>query len=407
MDKRIRELESGLTNLALRGTGLVVTDEDKEDALNISQEIYDLSMGKNEVIWDSLGRPSIMFNFYPDKTSRLDWLSNLNALFTAPSTRFIHPAFIVNGQIVKKLQVGKYTATRVANINYPCSLYGLEPAHTISYDSAVTMCDTAAGTAGSLTANIHLSTKMTMGYLALLSARLGFYHRGNDLYGKSYLTSEYGKAGYTLDANGHITRTLTGTGPLSWRHDGSPFGIEMRPGVAQWGGGYRTLSGEINIFENNNAAIPHSDHSLSSTNWKAILEDGTLATSGTALSLKWDFTNDVSGETTGAFPFILNNTLLHQQPNADIYGVQSFSTLTAYAGVTVPVLLQLAGIMPPSTNKPAGNSYMRNFADLERVAYLLGYWSYASVGGFGYSGGYYSRTHAVYDIGFRPASYVA
>lgn len=458
MYERVSQLEARLTKLALRGKNLVIYDPgDMVEAKNIAAAIFDLSEGRNEVIFDAarldasdnvvfnlsastgrgLGRPSVMYNFYVDITSRTDWLSNGNTIFTPPGNFPVHPAFMVstmtgdgtalslssNSYIVKKLQIAKYAAGRSENANYPVSLFGLFPAHTISYDAAVNLCKNAASVIYSganpyikqdLNApNIHMMTASEIGYLCCLSSRLKFEAEGNDSYGKSYMSDEYGRVAMCDGTEESPTRrpgrTACGSGPLRWRHDGSPFGIELRPGVAQWKSGYRTLNSEINIMKNNDAAVPVMDHSLNSTKWQAVLESGSLTTPGTTGTLKWDW---------GTYPptgnyasFVLANALAGTNDTSYSYGSLALASITARSGVTVPALLQLLGMMPFSSgNNVRGTVYVNLAPNLvspvERVAYALGIWDRTSDAGLGCSFGHSSSRSSINSIvGFRSASY--
>jgi hypothetical protein len=66
-------------------------------------------------------------------------------------------------------------------------------------------------------------------------------------------------------------RTLTGSGPTSWRHDNTPFGIaDLNGNVWEWSPGMRINNGEIQVIENNNAALSTADFGASSAEWMAI-----------------------------------------------------------------------------------------------------------------------------------------
>ena len=69
----------------------------------------------------------------------------------------------------------------------------------------------------------------------------------------------------------------------------------------------RLNAGEIQILKDNDAASHDADMSSDSSAWKAILQNGTLATPGTADTLKYDA---AGSNGTGAVK--LNKT--HHQP---------------------------------------------------------------------------------------------
>ena len=72
---RVDWLELQITNAALRGTDLVPKDEDLALIECYARELYDLSDGKNEVVFDRLGRPNIVVNIWCDEKAALSYLS--------------------------------------------------------------------------------------------------------------------------------------------------------------------------------------------------------------------------------------------------------------------------------------------------------------------------------------------
>jgi len=173
--------------------------------------------------------------------------------------------------------------------------------------------------------------------------------------------------------------------------------------VLEWLAGYRTNEGEIQILQDNNAADGTKDQSLASALWKAILQDGSLVAPGTADTYKWDYVTTAPASGTAAF--LLNITKDNPPADATPYGVQTFSTLAAKAGVTIHDLLRHLLIMPPLTNAPLGTQYMRNVG--ERFGYAGGPWYSTSYAGLGYRGANIVRSNALNAVGFRPAFYRA
>nr|VXZ85568.1 Uncharacterised protein [Klebsiella pneumoniae] len=72
--------------------------------------------------------------------------------------------------------------------------------------------------------------------------------------------------------------TLTGSGPVGWRHNRDYAGIaDLAGNVWEQVTGVRFCGGELQIMTDNNAAMGSTDHSLSSTAWKAVSGvDGSL-----------------------------------------------------------------------------------------------------------------------------------
>lgn len=389
----IFEVEDALTKEALAGVALAVTDTTKQ--ADYKARIEDLSLGRNTVLFDATDKPSVYTVYKPDEKARLDYLANGGTHFVHTGNE-IHPAFIVNGAVVELL-IGKYPAGRVAGANHAVSLRGLDPANTINFDNSLAAC-VAKGTGH------HMVTMAEWAYLYLLAIREGFQPRGNDNYGKSYQdATEKGVGSYIYSTNGAVVgRTRTGSGPLSWFIDGTPFSpADLRGNVVEWLAGYRTNEGEIQVLQDNNAADGTKDQTAVSTLWKAMLQDGSLVAPGTADTLKWDFV--AAAPASGSAAFQLNIAIENPPANADPYGSIAFSALAAKAGVTVPTLARILGIMPPLANAPLGTQYMRNVG--ERLGYAGGDWGYASVAGLGYRFAGLVRTYAHSSIGFRPAFY--
>ncbi|MFU7604740.1 hypothetical protein ACM64N_07355, partial [Klebsiella pneumoniae] len=113
--------------------------------------------------------------------------------------------------------------------------------------------------------------------------------------------------------------TLTGSGPVGWRHNRDYAGIaDLAGNVWEQVTGVRFCGGELQIMTNNNAAMGSTDHSLSSTAWKAVSGvDGSLLTptgTGTAGTDSWVPTtaNSVRIDTSGTGNYTLiygENTL--------------------------------------------------------------------------------------------------
>jgi hypothetical protein len=390
--ENIVEIENWITEQALAGTALAIPGGSTQK--DIKNRVADASMGLNEVIFDDNDRPSIYTVYKPDEKARLDYLDNGGTHF--PSSNILHPAFFVNGNPIELL-IGKYLGAKVSGTNYAVSLRGLSPANYIDFDASLALC-AAKGTGH------HLTTQASWAFLSLLAVREGFQLRGNDYYGKSYQDgSEKGIAGDSYVYSDYkVGPTLTGSGPVAWHLDGTPFSpADLRGNVREWNGGYRINEGEIQVLINNNAADNTKSQTAISTEWKAIMPDGSLVAPGTAGTLKWDFIDPAPA--SGTAPFQLNTTIDNPPADATPYGLISFSSLSAKSGVTVPDILRHLGIMPPLANVPLGTQYMRNVG--ERLGLAGGFWLNTSGAGLGYRDAGYGRTSSSSLLGFRPAFY--
>ena len=202
-------------------------------------------------------------------------------------------------------------------------------------------------------------------------------------------------------SSGQIGRVLTGSGPVSWTSDGTPFGLyDLNGNIYSGLPGVRLNAGEIQIIPDNDAADNTKDLSATSAAWRAILQDGSLVhtkwvtgtvyalntyvvvadkvykatTAGTsggaepvwptttvgetitdgvtlvwtydaATTLKYDF---VDLPVSGGLPQIITGAV---QTNASAFnGTRTFETLAAASGVTVPNLMKLLALAPIDTS---------------------------------------------------------
>ncbi len=380
-------LEKALTALAVKGSGLVLEDGDYYDAVNIGDAILNLSQGKNEVVIDDLGRPSVMVNYPINQQARLDYLSNGGTLFT-PDGRALHPAFYVDGA-PREFQVSKYLGGRTpAGANTPVSLYGLIPSYSLTLDTMISLC-VAMGN------RFALSTNAVWSYLMLLSMRLAFQPRGNSQYGKSHAAAEYGEVATISDNNAYLTRT--GTGPEAWHLLGSIFEpADMVGNGLERYADLKYVDGKWRIIPDNNAAVAGRDLTASSTLFKELAQDGTWQNLGTSGTLGYDYIT--AAPSSGTAPFEIAASIDNQQTVESPYGVITFASLGMRSGVTVPPMAYELGLAP-CTIAPAGTAYMRNLG--ERCPYAGGAPRYTSRAGLGCRDGNNTRSNADMDIVFR------
>ena len=196
-------------------------------------------------------------------------------------------------------------------------------------------------------------------------------------------------------------RTLTGSGPVSWRHDNSPAGIaDLVGNVWEWTGGMRLVNGEIQILKDNDAAGSDAASAPSSA-WKSILQNGSLVAPGTAATLKMDA---AGSNGTGAVK--INTTITSQYPSTDdkTSSACAFTAMTAQTGVTIPAIMKLLSLYPVSGNGPVGSIWHRNAG--ERLALRGGFCGVASGAGLFALYLHYMRTLRSRHVGFRPAFFL-
>lgn len=348
------------------------------DALR--QSVEAASGGANTVLYDAKGYPSVMCVVPRFNIEDIDPTLGSGA----------HPAFIVNGVEKSEIFVGKYLA-RVHD-GSALSMPGQDPSTTINFDAAGACCE-AKGPGW------HMMTNAEWTAVALWCWRNGFMPRGNTNFGRDHLqTYETGRrqdGGAPGGASGNA-RTLTGSGPAGWSHDGTPAGIfDLCGNVWEWQRGLRLLDGEIQVIPHNDAAAPSADHGASSALWRAIMPDGALVAPGTAGTLKWNATG-VAG--AGSPQLAASVT---SQSNGTTEASQQYKDVGAAGGIAVPGLIKLLGLYPHATTIERGRLYVRNVG--ERLPLRGGNW------GGGGSAGVFAlnlgngRAHASASLGFRPA----
>jgi hypothetical protein len=344
------------------------------DDLKLSVEA--LSGGKNTVLFDDLGMPSIMVPIPKFKLS--------DVIDGAPQET--HPAFIIDGEEKDVIYISKYQNIVMNDRAY--SLPYKDPKVYTTFDQAVTYCRNKGP-------GWHLMTNAEWAALALWCKKNGFMPRGNNSYGKDHsATHEKGVPTYIYDTD-TIARVATGSGPASWAHDGTNEGIfDLNGNVWEWVAGFRLADGEIQVIPYNEAAKDDASMASDSTLWKAILQDGSLVAPGTADTLKID------GETATPSGIRINTSVVNQTTDEN-YLSKTLETITAADGVTIPMLLKALGIAPVDANHGGDNVWARNKG--ERLPFRGGYWIGGSDAGVFSLHLSYPRSGSSSNIGFRAA----
>ena len=303
---------------------------------------------RNEVIFDSRGIPDIMVVFTPDELGL---------------------PVKVKGKAVKEYAISKYPNTLIGGVPY--SMPYQQPAVNVNHDEAIRLCESKGP-------GWHLITNDEWAALAHQSRKNGTLPRGNTDCGKSHSHPE--ETGTTYKDNSGSSKTLTGSGPVTWNHDHTAEGVaDMCGNVWEHVGGIRFIDGKVQVIPGNEAAAG-ADQSRDSKEWKAIYTaDGDPV-----------YYNIEDGE-------------IKLQPVApegkDYDGVQ-FTDLDTSA-LEVPENLIELGLYPAPGYE--GTDYFWLDTDGERIVLRGGGWlSGAGAGVFSFSGNN-SRAYVRWCVGFRSA----
>jgi sulfatase modifying factor 1 len=307
-----------------------------------------LSGGKNTIKWVSDGASTALY--WPCIVVRRPAKKAVHYLTGAGND--IHPAFVAGSTNYDQYWMSKYPGPYVTSNSKTIllALPGFDGMSNLltrakimsSYDIALTYGK--AGGNGS-----HCVTNVEWMEVAMSCLRDGFQPKGNNYYGRAYedpdLPEYYGVPSYWSSSK--IAQVLNGSGPLSWFHDGTPWGIwGMNGNFYQVTAGLRQKAGEIQIIQNNDAALDATDQSDASAAWKAILQDGSLVAPGTDLTLKYDATAPIKVCTE-----ITTRTSTESKSN-------EFGNVVAADGITIPTIAKLFGIAPAGSAAELGGDYI-------------------------------------------------
>ena len=286
---------------------------------------------RNEVIYDKNGRPDIMVVFTPSELGLPDTL---------------------RGRKVKEYAISKYQNTLIDGVPY--SLPFMKPAVNISHDEAIRLCESKGE-------GWHLITNDEWAALGFWSWDNDTMPTGNTASGKSHSHPE--QTGTTYE--GGCGKTLTGSGPVQWNHDGTAYGVaDMCGNIWEHVGGVRFMDGMPQVIPNNGAAYG-ADQSKDSPEWEAIYtEDGDPV-----------YYNVHNGEIT----------LQPVHPDGTDYDGVKFTDLEVRSDMDAPDKLKDLGLYPADDYE--SDEYFWLDSNGERVIYRGGGWNYgAGAGVFALSG---------------------
>jgi hypothetical protein len=305
-----------------------------------------------------------------------------------------HPAFIVNGVIKNEILIATYQA--IIEKGCAISIPGQSSAANIAFDAAKAACE-ANGP------GFHLLTAWERAALALWCLKNGFQPRGNTVHGKSHEAAwETG-----TPAPDNAGKTLGGSGPASWRHDGTMAGIaDLVGNVYEWLDGLKTVDGRLYFPGDNNFMLPDAqwpaspiylDVTAGPGDRDGIAESGDIVIND-RINHYTETPAPAGGGDTGDFDFA-HNTAWKETLVYATFSALELSVRQAAARLLIAPKLESAGtVLFPEAK---GAFYSRNYG--ERLPIWGGGWADGTGAGLAFldlrnhrslSGGY---------IGLRPA----
>jgi len=303
---------------------------------------------RNEVIFDSRGIPDIMVVFTPDELGL--------------------PAEI-RGKAVKEYAISKYPNTLIGGVPY--SMPYQQPAVNVNHDEAIRLCESKGP-------GWHLITNDEWAALAHQSRKNGTLPHGNTDCGKSHSHPE--ETGTTYKDSCGSSKTLTGSGPVTWNHDHTAEGVaDMCGNIWEHVGGIRFVNGQVQVIPNNEAAAG-ADQSKDSKEWTPLYTaDGDT------------IYYDVEDGRIGLRPV---------EPDSKDYDGVEFKELIGSA-IDVPEKLIELGLYPAPGYE--GTDYFWLDTDGERIVFRGGGWLDGALAGVFYFLGLDSRARVGWGVGFRSA----
>ena len=378
------------THLGAAADG-ILTPQKTKDALGITTDNSNLTIlikdslrqsvelasgGEQTVLYTAKGQPTYMNIIKKFNMSTID-----------PSLSGTHPAFIVDGVEKPEIFIGTYQG-RIVNGEL-LSLPNVEPSHSTNYDNFLT----AARACGN---GHHLITNAEWSAVALQCYKDNTQPLGNTYYGRS--SENPLLVGRRPDglAPGNTTgsaRTLTGSGPVQWRHNGKENGIaDLSGNVWEWNSGMRIFNGEIQVIADNNASKLAINLGAASTEWKAIDgETGNLVTP------------DGSGTTVGTIKYADGGTADYTINGGSFGAIRNLSTTKPVTAAALARLKALC-LYPHTENTASYNGdYFFKAMTNERLPLRGGAWYNAAIAGVFALYLADARSSSYTSLGARPA----
>lgn len=368
---KVIDYVGGPTGNNIEGGNLTILVKD-----SLRQSVELASGGLQTVLYTAKGQPTYMNIIQKYDMSTID-----------ASLSGTHPAFIVDGVEKPEIFIGTYQGRIVGG--ELLSLPNVEPTHNTNYTNFLA----AAQACGN---GHHLITNAEWSAVALQCYKDNTQPLGNTYYGRS--SENPLLVGRRPDglAPGNTTgsaRTLTGSGPVQWRHNGKENGIaDLSGNVNEWNSGLRLLNGEIQVIADNNASKLAINLGAASTEWKAIDgETGNLVTP------------DGAGTTVGTIKYADGGTADYTINGGSFGAIRNLSTTKPVTAVALARLKALC-LYPHIENTASYNGdYFGKSITGETLPLRGGVWRNASGAGVFFLNLNLARSYTATDIGARPA----
>lgn len=291
------------------------------DFFEMKKAVEELTDNRNTVIFDNVGMPSVVVKIFK---------KNSSDLYTGGANT-THPAFIIGNETRGVVGFSKFMNTIINGRAYslPLSI----PTTNISYDLAVQACRNKDGMWG-------LVPDALWAVVSYMSYNSGTIPHGNTYYGSWFNSNGISESGLpAANSDNNVTLTLTGSGPDTWSHDGTPYGVYDMCGNAHcWVGGSKLRNGKLTFIPNADSVLVDTDLSLDSSAWKEINSSGLFVEVGSDNTLKfgWDSTN---------LKWVLKSSLSANE-QASSSKACNFADFGTESGLSVPAYLYDVARMP-------------------------------------------------------------
>lgn len=275
-----------------------------------------------------------------------------------PSLSGTHPAFIINGVEKDKIYIGTYPGI-IKNGEFVS-----QPNTNVAEGPSVATLLTAVRALGN---GHHLCTYAEHSLLKMQAWASQKHVQGNTYFGRSGLdATQFGRRVDGASAVAGITtgipKIFTGSGPVTFRHNNRYSGVSDVVGNRpEFSVGLRLVNTEIQVLENNNAAMSDAEI-LSSGNWKAI--DG--ATGNLIMP-------DGNGTTPGSVRLRVTTTPATAEAYSLTVGSSSTETINITNASPMPIPQFVLNKLKAFGVLTLTNQYSRGYTSVNSSQNVVGY----------------------------------